>query len=64
MKTVNEYNENDLHHSVINAEKIILSAIDNLYDDVKEDKTITYEDVHYIKKCLKSLCIIQDIKHI
>lgn len=63
MKTIIEFNERDLNDTINHAEQIIMCAINDIYNELNDSSCITYEDIHYVKKCLQTLTLIHDLKH-
>lgn len=62
MKDVEEYSHNDLTTCLDEAEKIAMSAIDEIYHSNKDEDKVCYEDVHKVKKAVQILELVSCLK--
>ena len=62
MKDVEEYSHSDLATCLDEAEKIAMSAIDEIYHNNKDEDKVCYEDVHKVKKATQILELVSCLR--
>lgn len=63
-KNIEEYEatESEIKETMVQAVKMSLATIHNLYDEHKDDESLSLDQVHCLRRALQSILIVHQIK--
>lgn len=63
-KNIEEYEatESEIKESMVQAVKMSLATIHNLYDEHKKDEGLSLDQIHCLRRALQSILIVHQIK--
>lgn len=63
-KNIEEYEatESEIKECMVQAVKMSLATIHNLYDEHKEDEGLSLDQIHCLRRALQSILIVHQIK--